>query len=118
MMAQTDPRIASGIVLFNARDFAEAADLFEELVLECVLDELNLARVFLQVSTGVYHIECGQARPAIERLEEGLLAIDRVQDDRGYDLGRLRESVLELVDAVKERRKVQWPRVETRLPIR
>lgn len=115
-MSESDPRIAAGIDLFNARDFAEAADLFEDLVFECVLNELNFSRALLQVSAGVHHIERGQSRPAIERLGEGILAIDRVRDDLGYDLATLREAVLEVIEAVKQRREVRWPHIATRLP--
>jgi hypothetical protein len=114
-MTELDPRIVTGIALFNDRDYAEAADVFEELVLECVLDELHFVRAPLQVSAGAHHIERGQVRPSIERLEEGLLAIDRVRDDRGYDLKRLRERVTALIEEVRRRLPVEWPVLERRV---
>jgi Domain of unknown function (DUF309). len=91
---ERDPRFLTAIAHFQAGDFDEAADGFEELFFEAIRDELEFVRVFLQVSAGVFHAQCGQRRPAVERLEEGVRAIERVTSDRGFDLDLLRRGVL------------------------
>ena len=82
----------------------EAGDLFEELFFEAIVGELEFARVFLQVSAGCLHTDRKQFRPAVERLGEALLAIDRVKDDRGYDLEALRREIARLIGTLRERR--------------
>ena len=39
-----DPRLAAGLSAFNSGDFDEAGDIFEELFLEAVRDEVPFAR--------------------------------------------------------------------------
>jgi len=88
---EDDPRFAEALRHFANGDWLEASDLFEELFFEAVRDEVPLVRALLQVSTGMHHIARGQRRAAVERLEEGLRAIDTVANTRGVDLAWLRE---------------------------
>ena len=94
---ERDPRFAVAVAHFQAGDFDEASDGFEELFFEAVRDELAFVRVFLQVSAGVFHAQCGQRRPAVERLKEGLHAMDEVTNDRGFDLQALRRDAVRLI---------------------
>ncbi len=114
MQLEDDPRFLSGVAQFNAGEFYEAGDLFEELFFEAVRDEVELVRVMLQVSVGAYHADTGQRRPAIERLEEALLAIGRVTNDRGYDLVHLREDIRVLMREIRAGKPATWPRVTRR----
>jgi len=114
MQLQDDPRFLAAIAQFNAGEFYDAGDAFEELFFEAVRDEVELVRVMLQVSVGAYHADTGQRRPAVERLEEALLAIDRVTNDRGYDLVRLRGDIKGLMREIRAGRVVNWPRVRLR----
>ena len=111
MRLEDDPRFLAAVAQFNASEFYDAGDAFEELFFEAVRDELEFVRAMLQVSVGAYHADTGQRRPAIERLEEALLAIDRVTDDRGYDLGRLRDDIRVLMGEIRAGRVTKWPRV-------
>jgi predicted metal-dependent hydrolase len=111
MQLENDPRFLAAIAQFNAGEFYEAGDAFEELFFEAVRDELELVRAMLQVSVGAYHADTGQRRPAIERLEEALLAIDRVTNDRGYDLARLRDDIKGLMREIREGKPRTWPLV-------
>ena len=83
---EDDPRFAAARAHFEAGDWLEASDLFEELYFEAVRDEVPLIRVLLQISTGMHHISRGQRRAAMERLEEGLRALAEVTNARGVDL--------------------------------
>jgi predicted metal-dependent hydrolase len=114
MELEGDPRFIQAIAQFNAGDFYEAADAFEELFFEAVRDEVELVRVFLQVSVGAYHADTGQRRPAVERLEVAILAIDRVTGDRGLDLARLREDIKVLIGQIRAGTPKSWPRVRRR----
>jgi predicted metal-dependent hydrolase len=88
-----DPRFADALRHFDAGDWLEASDLFEELFFEAVRDEVPLVRVMLQMSTGMHHLARGQRRAARERLEEGLRVLPEVGNARGVDLNALRELV-------------------------
>jgi hypothetical protein len=102
-----DPRFHAAIALLNAGDYAEAADAFEELFFESVRGEVELVRALMQVATGMLHIERGQARAAIERLEEGIAAIDRVTDAHGIDCAALRAAASAAVERLREHRPVR-----------
>ena len=111
---EKDPRFALAIAHFQAGDFDEASDGFEELFFEAVRDELGFVRVFLQISVGVFHAQCGQRRPAVERLEEGLRAVAEVKNDRGFDLQALRQDVERLIGQINAREKQLRPKLVRR----
>ncbi|MEA2336808.1 MAG: uncharacterized protein QOE82_815 [Thermoanaerobaculia bacterium] len=106
-----DPRFLRGIALFNAGDYLEASDLFEELFFEGVRDEPDFLRIFLQFSVGIFHAQTGQWRPAVERIEEGLRLVASVQDDRGIDLTTLADAMRSGVTSLREKKKPVWPTV-------
>ena len=87
---EDDPRFHEALRHLAAEDWLEASDLFEELFFEAVRDEVPLVRVLLQVSTGMHHFSRGQRRAGVERLGEGLRAMDAVTNARGVDLEALR----------------------------
>ena len=84
-----DPRFRQALAHFDAGDWLEASDLFEELYFEAVRDELPIVRALLQVSTGMHHISRGQRRAAVERLEQGLRDLADVADPHEVDLERV-----------------------------
>ncbi len=96
-----DPRFHAALRAFDAEEFEEAADAFEELFFEAVRDEVPLVRALLQVSTGMHHVARGQRRAAVERLEEGLRVIETVTNARGVDLDALRRQVREAITNVR-----------------
>jgi predicted metal-dependent hydrolase len=102
-----DPRFAAGIAHFNRGDYFDAAESFEDLFFEAVRGELDLARALLQVASGMHHVERGQRRAAIERLEEALEPIDRVEDDRGVDLVALRADVARAIAQLRKGERVK-----------
>jgi tetratricopeptide (TPR) repeat protein len=106
-----DPRFLRGIALFNDGDYLEASDCFEELFFEGVRDEPDFLRIFLQFSVGIHHAEFGQWRPAVERIEEGLLLVESNQDDRGIDLAALAEQMKAGVKSLRDRSKPVWPAI-------
>ena len=84
-----DPRFAEGVRLFNAGEYLDASECFEDLFFEGVRDEPEFVRIFLQFAVGIHHAEMKQVRPAVERIEEGLRVVAKVRDDRGIDLQAL-----------------------------
>ena len=110
-----DPRFRAGIAHFNAGDFEDAAEAFEELFFEAVREEVALVRVLLQVSTGIHHVERGQLRAAVERLEEGVRVIAEVTDDGGFDLEALAGEVRRVVPLIRaQARSIAWPKITAR----
>jgi len=106
-----DPRFRAAIAQLNAGDYAEAADTLEELFFEAVRDEVEPVRALMQVATGMHHIERGQARAAIERLEEGIAAIDRVTNEHGIDFAALRAGVARAIAQLRAHERVSRVRV-------
>lgn len=104
-----DPRFVRGIALFNDGEYLESSDLFEELFFEGVRDEPDFIRIFLQFSVGIHHAETGQWRPAVERIEEGLLLVASNQNDRGIDLVTLAMGMKGGVRSLREKCKPVWP---------
>jgi hypothetical protein len=104
-----DPRFIRGVALFNDGEYLEASDCFEDLFFEGVRDEPDFIRIFLQFSTGIHHAQFGQWRPAVERIEEGLLLVACIQNDRGIDLVALGEGMRSGVRSLRERSKPSWP---------
>ncbi|HJW93051.1 MAG TPA: DUF309 domain-containing protein [Thermoanaerobaculia bacterium] len=114
-----DPRLLAAIAHFNDGDFDLAADGFEELFFEAVRDEVEFVRALMQVATGIHHVERNQFRAAIERLQEGVRAIDAITNDRGYDFARLRADVIALLPKIAarsrgNRERIEWMRIVER----
>jgi hypothetical protein len=101
-----DPRFLAALAHFRSGDWLEAADAFEELFFEAVRDEVEFVRVFLQIATALHHVSRGQRNAAVERLEEGILAIGRVGNSRGFDLVAMRGEVERAVGEIRRGRKV------------
>ncbi len=111
-----DPRLIAAVAHFNAGDFDLAADAFEELFFEAIRGEVPFIRALMQVATGIHHVERNQLRAAIERLQEGVRAIDEVKDDFGIDFVRLRADVVALLPKIAarsrgDRSRIEWPRL-------
>lgn len=96
-----DARFNRGIALFNAGDWLEASEAFEELYFESVAGEIELVRVLLQFATGLHHTTRRQSRPAVERIEEGLVAAAAVRDRHGLDLARLCADMRAAADRIR-----------------
>lgn len=106
-----DPRFLAGVAAMRAHDYYDAGEIFEDLFFEAVRDEVPFARLFLQVAVGAHHLERGQRQAAIDRLLEGLKAIDAITNDRGWDLARLRDEVRTLIACVRAGEPFVWPEV-------
>jgi len=111
-----DPRLIKAIAHFNEGDFDLAADDFEELFFEAVREEVPFVRALMQVATGIFHVQRNQLRAAMERLEEGVRAIDEIREDFGIDFVRLRADVIALLPKIAarsrgDRSRIEWPRL-------
>ena len=97
--------------MLAAHDYFEASEEFEELFFEAVRDELEFARVFLQLAAGGVHLERRQWRAATQRLDEAVRAIARVTNDRGYDLATMSAELRTVIAQVRQGEPFEWPRV-------
>jgi predicted metal-dependent hydrolase len=109
-----DPRFHAAIALLAARDYFDASEVFEDLFFEAVRDEVEFARVFLQLAVGGVHLERGQLRAGADRLEEAVRAIARVTNDRGYDLARMRGELTTIIARARAGETFEWPQVRRR----
>ena len=112
MNITADPRFARGVALFNEGEYLEGSDCFEELFFEGVRDEPEFVRIFLQFSVGIHHAEMGQRRPAVERIDVGLSVIASCADDHGIDLVALAEGMRAGANAIREKKRPAWPRIQ------
>ena len=111
-----DPRFLRGVDLFNAGEYLEASDCFEDLFFEGVRDEPDFIRIFLQFSVGIHHAQTKQWRPAVERIEEGLRLVALNGDDRGIDLIALASGMKAGARQVRAGVKPVWPQIASRVP--
>ena len=114
MEINDEPRFLRGVDLFNAGEYLEASDCFEDLFFEGVRDEPDFIRIFLQFSVGIHHAQTGQWRPAVERIEEGLRLVASNRDDRGIDLVALASGMKAGARQVRASARPEWPRIERR----
>jgi len=113
-MISDDPRFREGIRLFNAGDYLEASECFEDLFFEGVRDEPEFVRIFLQFAVGIHHVEMRQIRPATERIEEGLRLVPLTRDDRRVDLVLLAKGMRSGLAALRAGRRPEWPTIDFR----
>jgi hypothetical protein len=58
------------------------------------------------------------SRVRIERLDEGIRAIDRVSNDRGVDLVAFRRGIIAAIAALRGQGAFEWPSVTFKAPAR
>lgn len=100
---EDDARFAAARACFEAGDWLEAADLFEELFFEAVRDEVPLVRFLLQISTGMHHVSRGQRGAAAERLAEGVRIAAEVTNARGVDVDAIAAQARATIAALRRR---------------
>ncbi|HEX9981650.1 MAG TPA: DUF309 domain-containing protein [Thermoanaerobaculia bacterium] len=105
MEIEEDPRFNAAVRQLEEGDWYDASEGFEELFFEAVRDEVELVRLFLQVSVGLHHTERGQWRAAAERLEEGIRVLDGVTHAHGIDLPDLREQLVAMLPLIARRER-------------
>jgi len=108
---EQDPRFLLGLRLLEQQNYAESADEFEELFFEAVRDEVEFVRVFLQLATGFHHLDRGTERAAIERLLEGIIAAQKVQNWRGFDGPHLIEVIGAAVSRIRDGQRPAPPQL-------
>lgn len=114
MNITSDCRFIRGVELFNGGEYLEASDCFEELFFEGVRDEPDFLRIFLQFSVGIHHADMRHRRPAIERIEEGLLLVAANRDDRGIDFTALANGMSAGLAQLRQNMRPVWPRITMR----
>jgi uncharacterized protein len=59
-----DPRYLAGILFFNARDFFEAHEVWEDLWADCRGPEQRFYQGLIQATVGLFHFSSGNVRGA------------------------------------------------------
>lgn len=65
-MTTYDPRYLAGILFFNARDFFEAHEVWEDLWAESHGDERRFYQGLIQAAVGLFHFEGGNLGGAVK----------------------------------------------------
>jgi predicted metal-dependent hydrolase len=83
-----DPRYLAGILFFNARDFFEAHEVWEDLWAESTGPERRFYQGLIQSAVGLHHFSTGNVRGAVklyrtsraymEPLDGPFLGLDRI----------------------------------------
>jgi len=121
MRIELDPRFLNGIRLFDEGEYLDASEEFEDLFFEAVRDEVDFVRVFMQLSVGIHHVERGQLRAAIERLEEGVRVMRAISNRRGWALDALAVEVAAAIGRIEARiagdgSAIAWPKLSPYAP--
>jgi predicted metal-dependent hydrolase len=66
MMNPYDPRYLAGILFFNARDFFEAHEVWEDLWADSHGDERRFYQGLIQAAVGLFHFEGGNLGGAVK----------------------------------------------------
>jgi predicted metal-dependent hydrolase len=89
-----DPRYQKGIALFNAQDFFEAHEVWEELWHETRGEPRDFVQGLIQVTSAFHHFTNGNMRGAHILIKSGLELLAPYGDAYwGMDLAALRASV-------------------------
>jgi predicted metal-dependent hydrolase len=82
-----DPRYLAGILFFNAHDFFEAHEVWEDLWAEAAGPERRFYQGLIQAAVGLHHFSTGNVRGAVklyhtsraymEPLDQQLLGLDK-----------------------------------------
>ena len=68
---QYDPRYLKGIELFNAGDYFEAHEVWEELWMDCAAGDRRFYQSLIHAAVAIYHAGRGNATGAKRLLESG-----------------------------------------------
>jgi predicted metal-dependent hydrolase len=102
--------LARGQTFFNARDFYEAHETWEEAWRVEQGDARRLLQGLIHVATGLYHATVrGRPRGAVKLLASGLALLEPIPDELGgLALGAFRRAVGPLLDEAR-----RWERGES-----
>ena len=67
-----DPRYLAGILFFNARDFFEAHEVWEDLWADCRGPEQRFYQGLIQAAVALYHFSNGNVRGAVKLFHSSL----------------------------------------------
>jgi len=92
-----------GVAHFNAREFFEAHEAWEELWLSACEPEKNFLQGIIQVAAAFHHYQRGNAGGTKSLLAAGLAKLDQFpHTHRGIDVAALRAEAQAWVDALAE----------------
>ena len=105
---QQDPRLAVAVSLFNAQEWYEAHDRFEELWHETQGPVRPALQGVLQIAVAHLHLERRNQHGATMLLGEGIGRLSRVGDEAlGLDLGQLRLQALDRLQRLQQGRSLE-----------
>lgn len=97
-----------GVAHFNAREFFEAHEIWEELWLRAPEPEKAFLQGIIQIAAGFHHYARGNLTGAKSLLAAGLAKLSNFpHSHRGIDVARLCDKAQAWVDALAENRELR-----------
>lgn len=96
-----DDRFERGLERFNARDFFEAHEIWEDLWHEYRESDRTFLQGLIQLAAGLYHLDSGNQKGARSQLAKGTLKLQAYCPSyRGVNLTALLDDVSSCVEAM------------------
>lgn len=112
-MIFADPRFRAGVVEFNARNFFEAHEVWEDLWHDLVGEEKNLVQGLIQIAAAYLKLEQGNRSACRKLFEKALARIDAAGDQaRQPGVQRLLEVVQRQLADLPRGIEIEAPRFE------
>ncbi len=113
-------QFARGVAHFNAREFFEAHEVWEELWLRAPAPEKTFLQGLIQIAAAFHHYQRGNFSGAKSLLSAGLAKIDGfTTNHRGIDVSGLRDQSKACLDALLQTGKLgagELPRIRANSP--
>ena len=101
-----------GVAHFNAREFFEAHEVWEELWLRAPEPEKTFLQGIIQIAAAFHHHQRGNSSGAKSLLAAGLAKLERFpQSHRGIDVAALRAEAQAWVEALAEAKNTETERL-------
>lgn len=105
-----DQRFQKGLEVFNSRDYYEAHEVWEDLWHEYRETDRTFLQGLIQISAGLYHLDCGNVRGARSQLSKGLQKLEPYKPlHKGVDVPGLMNSIGQCLDQLTALEKGEQP---------
>jgi len=87
-----------GIEAFNNRSFYDAHEFWEEIWLDCKVEDATFIQGLIQLSVSYFHYFNGNLKGARSMIRKCLMKFDQYESARGIDVQQLKTQIQDLQD--------------------
>lgn len=91
-----------GIEAFNNRSFYDAHEYWEEIWLDCKVEDATFIQGLIQLSVSYFHYFNGNLKGARSMIRKCLTKFDQYESARGIDVRQLKSQIQDLQDLYNE----------------